>query len=421
MKKSSFLLAAMLAAVIGTGFAPAFTSTALAQQATEEKKLDTTVRPEFMKAIPELQKLLEEKKYAEADEKLKTLDAMDKKLPYESFMLHRFRAIIASSTNNTELLAGSFSAMIDSPYLKDAEKLRLMEGLAGTYYNEKQYDKAISWGQRFLQGDPKNASMNSMIAKAHYLKADYPATIQKIRDILAQNKADGVKPAEETLKLYASCYQHQKDMAGYASVLELMVEFYPTRELWSDLIYRVEHKAGFSDRLRLDLYRLLLINGNMDDPGQYVEMAELALLAGLPAEAKQAVEAGYNAGLLGTGKEAAKHKQLRDRANKQAADDLKSLDAGEASARSAKTGLGLVNTGYNYVISGQAEKGIQLMEQGLVKGGLKYEDEARLHLGMAYLKTGNRDKAKEVFASIKSTDAADLGRLWLLTRPAAQN
>jgi hypothetical protein len=421
MKKSSFLLAAMLAAVIGTGFAPTFTSTAFAQQAAEEKKLDTTVRPEFMKAIPELQKLLEEKKYAEADEKLKTLDAMDKKLPYESFMLHRFRAIIASSTNNTELLAGSFSAMIDSPYLKDAEKLRLMEGLAGTYYNEKQYDKALIWGQRFLQGDPKNASMNSMIAKAYYLKADYPATIQKIREILAQNKADGVKPSEENLKLYASCYQHQKDMAGYASVLELMVEFYPTRELWSDLIYRVEHKAGFSDRLRLDLYRLLLINGNMDDPGQYVEMAELALLAGLPAEAKQAVEAGYNAGLLGTGKEAAKHKQLRDRANKQAADDLKSLDAGEASARSAKTGLGLVNTGYNYVISGQAEKGIQLMEQGLIKGGLKFEDEARLHLGMAYLKTGNRDKAKEVFASIKSTDAADLGRLWLLTRPAAQN
>jgi hypothetical protein len=74
---------------------------------------------------------------------------MDKKLPYETFMLHRFRAIIASSTNNTELLAASFSAMIDSPYLKDAEKLRLMEGLAGTYYNEKQYDKSISWGQRF--------------------------------------------------------------------------------------------------------------------------------------------------------------------------------------------------------------------------------------------------------------------------------
>jgi hypothetical protein len=60
MKKSSFLLAAMLAAVIGTGFAPAFTSTAFAQQAAEEKNR-TTVRPEFMKAIPELQKLLDEK------------------------------------------------------------------------------------------------------------------------------------------------------------------------------------------------------------------------------------------------------------------------------------------------------------------------------------------------------------------------
>jgi len=421
MKKSSFLLAAMLAAVIGTGFAPTFTSTAFAQQAAEEKKLDTTVRPEFIKAMPELQKLLDEKKYAETEEKLKTLDAMDKKLPYEIFMLHRFRAIIGTSTSNTELLTNSLIGLIESPYLKPEERQRMINGVTVEFYNAKQYDKAMLWAQRFLQNDPKDASMHSMIAKMHYLKADYPATIKKLDEILALNKAAGVKPSEETLKLYASCYQHQKNMAGYANVLELMVEHYPTRELWSDLIYRIQSKPGFSDRLRLDMYRLLISNGTMDDGAQYVEMAELALLAALPSEAKQTLDAGYSAGLLGTGKDAAKHKQLRDRVNKQVADELKSQEADETAARNAKGGTGLINTGYSYVIRGQIEKGVQLMELGMSKGSLKYEDEARLHMGMAYLKAGNRDKAKEVFATLKGADAADLARLWLLTRPASQN
>ncbi|WP_339939195.1 tetratricopeptide repeat protein [Undibacterium luofuense] len=421
MKKSSFLLAAMLAAVIGTGFAPTFTSTAFAQQAAEEKKLDTTVRPEFIKAMPELQKLLDEKKYAETEEKLKTLDAMDKKLPYEIFMLHRFRAIIGSSTGNSELLVNSLVGLIESPYLKPEERLRMTNGVAVEYFNAKQYDKAMVWTQRYLQSDPKDITVQSMVARIHYLKADYPATIKKLDEILALNKAAGVKPSEETLKLYASCYQHQKNMAGYANVLELMVEHYPTRELWSDLIYRIQSKPGFSDRLRLDMYRLLISNGTMDDGAQYVEMAELALLAALPSEAKQTLDAGYSAGLLGTGKDAAKHKQLRDRVNKQVADELKSQEADETAARNAKGGTGLINTGYSYVIRGQIEKGVQLMELGMSKGSLKYEDEARLHMGMAYLKAGNRDKAKEVFATLKGADAADLARLWLLTRPAAQN
>jgi GH24 family phage-related lysozyme (muramidase) len=36
-----------------------------------------------------------------------------------------------------------------------------------------------------------------------------------------------------------------------------------------------------------------------------------------------------------------------------------------------------------------------------------------LHLGIAYLRAGNRAKANEAFRSVKGTDgAADLARLW---------
>ena len=134
-------------------------------------------------------------------------------------------------------------------------------------------------------------------------------------------------------------------------------------------------------------------------------------------EAKQVMEAGYKANMLGTGKNAARHKPLLDKATKQAAEDAKTLDAGEATAKAAKTGLAMVNMGFNLVLNGQFERGIVLMEMGVAKGGLKFPEEAKLHLGLAYLKAGNKPKAAEVFKSMQANDgSADLARYWLMVK-----
>ncbi len=51
-----------------------------------------------------------------------------------------------------------------------------------------------------------------------------------------------------------------------------------------------------------------------------MEMAQLALQAGYPAEAKAIIDKGFAAGALGTGAEAERHKRLRDLAVKQEAE-----------------------------------------------------------------------------------------------------
>jgi tetratricopeptide (TPR) repeat protein len=114
------------------------------------------------------------------------------------------------------------------------------------------------------------------------------------------------------------------------------------------------------------------------------------------------MDAGFAAGALGTGGSAAQHRQLRDRATKEATNDAKNIAAGEASAAKAKTGAGLVNLGWAYVTMDQFDKGIGFIEQGIAKGGLKQPDEAKLRLGMAYLRAGQKDKAIQTFQSVKA-------------------
>ena len=122
-----------------------------------------------------------------------------------------------------------------------------------------------------------------------------------------------------------------------------------------------------------------------------------------------------SANVLGGGTEAERQKRLRDLAAKTAADDQANLAKSEAEANAAKDGAGLVNVGWEYVTRGQADKGIPLMEQGLRKGGMKHIEDEKLHLGMAYLMAGNKNKGVQMLRTVQGNDgSADLARLWVL-------
>lgn len=419
MKKNLSLVLASLVLALGYNALPFAVSTAYAETeaAAPTPAKTETVRPAMGKPLNEIQELLAAKQYPQALEKINALESIENKTPYEIFAIDRMRAVVASGTNNTELLATSFEGMLKSNFLQEPEQLRLIEAMAGTYFNEKKYDLSKQWALRYLAKDNTSQPVHSLMARTMYLQNDFAGATKELKQLIAADQDAKRTPNNDNLRLLGNSYQQLKDDASYIGVLELLVTYYPKKEYWGDLIYRVERKPGFSDRLRLDLYRLLLKTNNIEDSSQFVEMAELALLAGLPLEAQQAVDAGYAANILGQGKDAAKHKQLRDKANKQAADDAKTLDAGEAAAKSSKNGTGMVNMGYNYVIRAQYDKGLALMNEGIAKGGLKAPEEAKLHLGMAYLQSGDKAKAAEIFKTVQGNDgSADIARLWMLMK-----
>ena len=74
-----------------------------------------------------------------------------------------------------------------------------------------------------------------------------------------------------------------------------------------------------------------------------------------------------------------------------------------------------MNNGSAYVSFGEVDKGIALIEQGISKGGLKRPEDAKLHLGLAYLQANNKSKAAQIFKTIQGNDGTgELARLWEL-------
>jgi len=173
-------------------------------------------------------------------------------------------------------------------------------------------------------------------------------------------------------------------------------------------VTRVQRQPGFADRLTLDVYRLMRAVGILQDASDYMEMAQLAIQAGFPTEAKAILEDGFKQRILGAGNDTERQLRLLDLAAKQSAADQKVV-----AESTALTADALINNGYNDVVNGRYDSGIELLKKGLSGGGVKRPEEARLHLGLAYWIAGRKAEAASVLATVQGTDGTGaLARLW---------
>ena len=372
-----------------------------------------TLRPQVGKPLQAAQELMKQQKYKEALAKVGEADSVPGKTPYEAFIVERMRGAAAAGAGDADTAAKAFESVIASGKLSPDESLKLMQGMAGTYYRAKEYAKAVSWAQRYRKAGGSDAQVDTVLAQSYYLSGDYAGAARELQSQFTAQEKAGRTPTEDQYQLLASCYLKQNDRAGYASTLQQLVAYYPKQEYWADLLNQIQRKPGFSDRLGLDVYRLMLATGTLKAASDYMEMAQLALQAGYPLEAQKVIARGYASKVLGSGAEAPRQQRLKDLADKQAAEDLKAIqaDAKEAVGKGADA---MVAVGYNLVIDGRNDQGLQLMEQGIARGGLKHPDDAKLHLGLAYLSAGNKAKALQVLKTVQGSDgAADLAKLWI--------
>ncbi|MDE2457344.1 MAG: hypothetical protein KGL43_27440, partial [Burkholderiales bacterium] len=226
----------------------------------------------------------------------------------------------------------------------------------------------------------------------------------------------GRKPEEAELLRLADAQQRSGNAAGRLATVNKLLLDYPKPAYWSAALAGLQRSSGFSDRYTLDLMRLRLASGTLSRSEDFMEMAQLALQARLPAEALAVLDQGYKQGALGSGPGAARQQRLKDLALRQLAQQKQALPAQTAEAQKLAAGDDLVRVGYAWVTLGQDAQGIALIGQGLAKGRLEHPGEARLHLGMAQLQSAaTRASGVATLRSIHGSDgAADLARLWLI-------
>jgi len=412
MTRVRLLYVGLVGASLGLSLVPASPFGLPAAQAQEVDKL----RPEVGKPLQKAQEFVKQHKLPEAAAQVREADNAKNKTAYESFVIEQVRGSIAQASGDTAAAAKSYEAQIASGRVTGPEETKLVEAVASMSYQAKDYPKAIIWIQRYLKEGGTDPAMRALLISAYYSAGDYSnAGKSQAEQIAAEEKA-GTKPTEAQLQLLQACQTQTKDTAGFANTIEKLVTYYPNKDYWALLIHGLQVKPGFaSDRLALDLDRLQLAVGTLSTSAQYMDMAQISLQSGLTGEAKAIVDKGYSTGVLGTGTEAPRQQRLKDLVSRTMTEDQQTLGKGDADALAAKDGQALLDIGAKYVSYGTFDKGIPDMEQAIRKDALKHPEDAKLHLGLAYLAAGQKAKAVQMLKTVGGTDGtAELARLWIL-------
>ena len=373
-----------------------------------------SLRPEVGKPLQQAYDLIKAGKGKEALAKVREAEGAANKTAAESLQIERMKAAAAQRAGDN----GTAIQALESLYGKvsGTEQGQVAEQLAGAYAAARDNAKASQWVPKAQAAGNSSASLKQLQAYLQGSSGDYAAIARDSAAAVSAAEQGGRKPEEADLLRLADAQMRTGNTAGQANTLEKLLFNYPKKDYWAAYLVRLPRKSGFSDRFALDVMRLKLATNSLSKTEDFMEMSQMSLQAGLPAEGKVIVDKGFAAGALGVGAEADRHKRLRDLATKQEAEGKGSIDQRAAAAVTAKDGNDLVQLGYAYVTMGLPDKGIPLIEQAIAKGGLKRPEDAKLRLGMALLQAGKgKAKAVQVLRSVQGSDgAADLGRLWAL-------
>jgi len=256
------------------------------------------IRPEVGKPLQQASDLLKSGKAREALAKAREADAVGGKNPAEQLMIDRMKGAAAQRAGDNGTAIAAFESAMASGRLSGPEQAQIAESLAFAYSQQKNNAKAGEWIGKARAAGGNSASLNQLAAYLQSQSGDYSQIFKDAQAQVHAAEQAGRRPGEDDLLRLADAAKRLNNNAAYSHALEQLVLYYPKKDYWSAHLASIQRKPGFADRLGLDVMRLKLANGLVTKTDDFMEMAQLALQAGLPVEAKTIVDKGYAAGAL---------------------------------------------------------------------------------------------------------------------------
>ncbi len=360
------------------------------------------LRPDVAKSLAAAQELYRAHKYRDALGKIAQAAAVPNRTPYETYMVEATRGAAAMAAGDTGVAAQAYETVLNSGRLSGEDEQRTTAALAGIYFQQKNYPQAIRVAQRYLKAGGTDPEMHTLLTQSYYLSNDCSQVVSQLKASADAQAKAGHAPDEGQLQMLATCAQKSKDASAYRSALGMLVAYHPSPAYWEDMVSAIRGSPGYLSSLDLDIYRLRRATGSLTTADAYMEMTQLALVAGTPAEGRQVIDQGFASGVLGKDAQADREKRLQALAAKRA-----------QSGVDAASPVAPIDVGMNLVFAGHAAQGLSMMEQAIAKGGLEHPDAARLRLGEAYYVAGEKAHAVQVLRTVKGADGSgDLAKLW---------
>lgn len=383
------------------------------QQKSAPAPKGPSVSKNLLKPLAGAQEAAKKEQFAECISQLKALDGQPTNTPYDNYVINDILGFCALRANDNALAISAWAKVVDSEFADPARSASLRKGLLQLSYQAKDYVGAVAYGQRLIDLGTADEAVYLLTIQSFYLQNDFKASEKLAAAYVTSMEAAGQTPPDMALQLYASACIKQDDDACTLRALEKQARYFPKKETWPNLTLLMFRSGG--DTNTLNVFRLSREMGGMIRGEEYTEMAQLALEKGLPGEAQSVIEEGKAKNIFTNKSNLDLATRLLGTAKAQAAADKPTLLAQDKEAAGRKNGEVDARIALAFLGYGDFERSVVAYERGLAKGNIRNPEEARLNLGIAQLKAGNKEAAAATFAAVKGDETLQrIARLWAL-------
>jgi hypothetical protein len=376
-----------------------------------------TVSKTFAKPLKEAQDSMKARKYDAAMAKLKEIQGMPGKSPYDEHLMHEMMGFLYFRANDFAAAARELEPGLSSGFLKPADQPRRVKDLAVIHLRLKNYPKAIEFGQRAIKGGFADDTTYTVMEQAYYQKGNQKETMRFVNEYIDQQVKAGKTPKERSLQTLMQACTALNDNACQTRAMERLVSYYPKGDYWENLLDSLfrQVKEANNEATTLQLYRLAVEVDVLKNPDDYNEMAQLAMEQGAPGEAVRILEKGFAKNVFADQRSKDKNQRLLNAAKKNAATEQAQLPKLAQAASADATGNKDIELGMAHLSYQQYPQAVEAIQRGIKKGSVANPAQAQLLLGIAQLKAANKEEAVKAFRAVKGDDKLkQLADLWTL-------
>jgi tetratricopeptide (TPR) repeat protein len=388
-------------------------SIASAQAAQEQKtKRVPALREKVYSQLARAQKLADD---GDVKAGLEALDSINERSSsmnsYEIAMMHNFYGFIYYNQNDLPKAIASFERVVAEEGIPETLRLSTTFSLAQLAMANSDYDKVIAfldnWDEINTQPIPEGYYL--LRAQTYYQLKDYKQGLDYITKVISLSDDEGKTPKENWLVLQRAMFYSLNQTNKVVEVLERMVKLYDKPEYWVQLS-GMYGETG-QEKKQLAVIEAAYQQGFLTSRADLRQLAQVYLYNGLAFKAAEVMSKAIDNGIT---EKTAKNYAFVAEAMIQAKEDEKSIEYFVKAADLSGHGQYDQRLAEVYVNIEHYEDAADSARKALDKGGLDFESNAFVALGMAQYNLQNFDASILAFEQAeKHKKSQRLAKQWI--------
>ncbi|OHU85475.1 MULTISPECIES: tetratricopeptide repeat protein [Pseudoalteromonas] len=330
---------------------------------------------------------------------------------YEIAMMYNFYGFIYYNENQLDKAIAAFESVVAEEEIPESLRLSTTFSLAQLAMANSEYNKVIKYLEQWDSINTKTIPDNYYVlrSQANYQLKNYQEALKYINTVINVTEADNGIPKENWLVLQRALYYSLNQPIEVTKTLEKMVKLFNKPDYWVQLA-GMYGEIG-EEKKQLAIFEAAKQQGFVKTRSQIMQLAQVYMYNGLSYKAAKLMEQGLLSGVV---EDNPKNQVFIAESLVQAKENNKAISYFEKASEQVEHGNYEQRLAEVYITLEMYDEAADAARLALDKGGLTFESNAYVALGMAQYNLQNFDASILAFEQAeKHKKSENIAKQWI--------